>query len=892
MAYSPPAPGDGAGVDGSASPSRGTMDRPSDSAGGRSASVPHAAAGGECGSNARLTLGSWMTSAFLAGLQAKWKKYLEEAGRGRETQALGGLRRNWKAGGNRLPRTATPSSAAPADCSNDDDFVEGAFKKRKVPPDSEAAHAGGSSSSQRTHSSPRFPPRPPPPRSPAPKKHAKGRKLEGEEQCHRVGKACPAAKKTVEKLVRKTKANVRCYPKEVLETNQSLNKPQREYVGSWDITNDDVMLAQLAVDMDKIDWCQLIYTDLCHSVEKWQKRNKNNQTATMYGCCIVLLTLLLPDDQLYDTQFARRIDHLVRDQFGRDGFDDAETRTGSQDGTTQDQERDGSLGCPRQTSRWMNLQQSDHSNTPNSMFHGPIEKGASGRSIAGEPMYDKTPFAPATGADDGASELQNNKEASICETSQDNPVFDVSMQKEKVMYEPKIVGTSGSCVSAMMTDELEPCSVLVMKFGDGLAYGKDIMMSFGDGRELEDLFVDFAIECISHDDRHIYSLPEVSCVFLGSLAMRHLNAEHLIHKDQLAPAFSPDPLLDVLNTMLPSTEAMKNTQLIFLITTGSSWKDFHHQTMSIYGKLFRFIKLIINRLTTTLHKVRPKCWFPKFGKWSYKFEHEAPSRKYGSNDCDFFIIKYLLAFDTRRGLVDCVIDRERSADLRAEIVEYLTFHDCNEIRPLPKEVARVTQFVHIVDSNPYGAEMNFTAWKDFHHQTMSIYGKLFRFIKLIINRLTTTLHKERSADLRAEIVEYLTFHDCNEIRPLPKEVARPMSLDDILLAPFGHHKGERILPEVCGRPILTEPSKVGIRARCGAFYELGWMMVATAHTSKSPSIPSAPTFVETRVGARALSTLLRAYLAWLQLCLEQLHSKLQLELALGGVGAGWMEGLT
>jgi len=63
--------------------------------------------------------------------------------------------------------------------------------------------------------------------------------------------------------------------------------------GSWDISNDDVMLAHWVVQMPKIDWCQLIYTDLCHSVEKWQKRKKDNQTATMYGCSIVFLVSTL-----------------------------------------------------------------------------------------------------------------------------------------------------------------------------------------------------------------------------------------------------------------------------------------------------------------------------------------------------------------------------------------------------------------------------------------------------------------------------------------------------------------------------------------------------------------------------------------------------------------------
>jgi len=59
--------------------------------------------------------------------------------------------------------------------------------------------------------------------------------------------------------------------------------------GNSDITTNVVTTAHWAVSMDKIDWCQLIYTDLWHSVEKWQSRHRENTTATIYGCGIVLL---------------------------------------------------------------------------------------------------------------------------------------------------------------------------------------------------------------------------------------------------------------------------------------------------------------------------------------------------------------------------------------------------------------------------------------------------------------------------------------------------------------------------------------------------------------------------------------------------------------------------
>ncbi|XP_039787570.1 uncharacterized protein LOC120654022 [Panicum virgatum] len=46
----------------------------------------------------------------------------------------------------------------------------------------------------------------------------------------RADKAPSKSKKVEEKSVKMTKANVRCCPKEVLDTNQLLNKPQRQYV--------------------------------------------------------------------------------------------------------------------------------------------------------------------------------------------------------------------------------------------------------------------------------------------------------------------------------------------------------------------------------------------------------------------------------------------------------------------------------------------------------------------------------------------------------------------------------------------------------------------------------------------------------------------------------------
>jgi hypothetical protein len=41
--------------------------------------------------------------------------------------------------------------------------------------------------------------------------------------------------------------------------------------------------------MADIDWCQLVYTDLCDAAARWHKRNKTNITATIYGCSLIVL---------------------------------------------------------------------------------------------------------------------------------------------------------------------------------------------------------------------------------------------------------------------------------------------------------------------------------------------------------------------------------------------------------------------------------------------------------------------------------------------------------------------------------------------------------------------------------------------------------------------------
>lgn len=70
-------------------------------------------------------------------------------------------------------------------------------------------------------------------------------------------------------------------------------------ISSWSISNNEVIMTE---DMDRfpdIDWCQLVFNDLCEDVAKWHKRNTNHVTATIYGCSIVIVVIPVMPQSMY-----------------------------------------------------------------------------------------------------------------------------------------------------------------------------------------------------------------------------------------------------------------------------------------------------------------------------------------------------------------------------------------------------------------------------------------------------------------------------------------------------------------------------------------------------------------------------------------------------------------
>ena len=62
---------------------------------------------------------------------------------------------------------------------------------------------------------------------------------------------------------------------------------------SWGITYHEVLLTEEMHRFHEIDWCQLIFNDLCEAAKKWHNRITTNVSTTIYGCSIVVLVSIV-----------------------------------------------------------------------------------------------------------------------------------------------------------------------------------------------------------------------------------------------------------------------------------------------------------------------------------------------------------------------------------------------------------------------------------------------------------------------------------------------------------------------------------------------------------------------------------------------------------------------
>jgi hypothetical protein len=63
------------------------------------------------------------------------------------------------------------------------------------------------------------------------------------------------------------------------------------------------------------------------------------------------------------------------------------------------------------------------------------------------------------------------------------------------------------------------------------------------------------------------------------------------------------------------------------------------------GRNTKWALTLMKRLSKALHEVRPKVGIAKFGKWVLNVVESAPQMELGSNDCEFYVTRYIESYD-------------------------------------------------------------------------------------------------------------------------------------------------------------------------------------------------------------------------------------------------------
>jgi hypothetical protein len=81
---------------------------------------------------------------------------------------------------------------------------------------------------------------------------------------------------------------------------------------------------------------------------------------------------------------------------------------------------------------------------------------------------------------------------------------------------------------------------------------------------------------------------------------------------------------------------------------GTTWKNYHFAQMDLGGRKL-WSKVIMSRLNKALQHFRPRSCFPKFGNFAIDLPPIYPTMEAGSNDCGFYVIRYIHYYDCIEG---------------------------------------------------------------------------------------------------------------------------------------------------------------------------------------------------------------------------------------------------
>jgi hypothetical protein len=82
--------------------------------------------------------------------------------------------------------------------------------------------------------------------------------------------------------------------------------------------------------------------------------------------------------------------------------------------------------------------------------------------------------------------------------------------------------------------------------------------------------------------------------------------------------------------------------------------------MDLGDRQLPWARLIMSRLNLAIQNVRPRSTLPAFWKYPIELPKNCPTMKAGSNDCGFFVMRYMQHYDYMDVAINAVVDLVRN----------------------------------------------------------------------------------------------------------------------------------------------------------------------------------------------------------------------------------------
>ncbi|EEE65714.1 hypothetical protein OsJ_21349 [Oryza sativa Japonica Group] len=233
-------------------------------------------------------------------------------------------------------------------------------------------------------------------------------------------------------------------------------------------------------------------------------------------------------------------------------------------------------------------------------------------------------------------------------------------------------------------------SVKLLEIDSSVAYASDVVESFCNGNLTEGLFIDASSSMLFKDDMTIKPDTFGKRIFIPTNLLYLLNINLIKHNGVTQP-FSADALDSRLEEFIRQINT-SNAQLS-LHAINIPHKRINVMDSNNYPLIGTLVsdhhgalsKRIVKRLSDALHKVVPKrfCRFGRFRKNMMNCAWMAIC----SNDCAFYVMKYMEAYDGSRDPIETLNIPTNSTIVPSSILFQLVSSDHNLADPRHPEMA-------------------------------------------------------------------------------------------------------------------------------------------------------------------------------------------------------------